>query len=87
MCSDIIQDTLLAQVNMVKYNYREIRYGRYSTTFGSRGTYVLEFTFRFIDDEDIAIYTIYKDNEIIYNIEYEIFEANYLILEYIEDNI
>jgi len=87
MCSGIIQDTLLAQVNMVKNNYREISCGKYSTTFGAQGTYVLEFTFQYIDDEDIARYTIYKDNEIIYNIEYEIFEANYLILEYIEDNI
>jgi len=86
MCS-IIQDTLLAQVNMVKYNYREMSCGMYSTTFGTLGTYVLEFAFQLVDDEYKAKYTLYRNKEIIFNIENEQYEANYLILEYIEDNI
>jgi len=79
-----IKNTLLAHVRAAKLSYGEISNGRYSIEFGMLGTYVIEFKFLVVDDQEYAEYGLYKNNELVFFIKHERYDAANSIMNYID---
>jgi len=81
-----IKNTLLANVKSIKQSYGEVSKGRYQMEFGMLGTYVIEFKFLVISDQEQAEYKLYKNDEIVFWIMHEQYEATACFIEYIENS-
>jgi len=82
-----IKNTLLANVKSIKQSYGEVSKGRYQIEFGMLGTYVIEFKFLVISDQEQVELKLYGDGELLFWVMHRYNETFDMLVEYIEDNI
>jgi len=81
-----VKNTLLAHVELTKSSFGEVSKGRYQVVFGMLVTYVLEFKFLVVSDQGQAEYKLFKNDEIVFWIMHEQYEATACLVEYIENS-